>query len=179
MTPSPEPLRDADLRILVREHQQEIWRYLRFLGCDPGEADDLTQETFLAVARRSIHRFGRGGARAYLRTVARNFFLGSLGPRGRRRATVDLETAEAAFDWYRAAEERTGESDTMMLALRTCLAELSDRARTALDLRYRDELPRGDIAARMGLSTHGVKSLLQRSYARLRVCVQRRTQHDR
>ena len=37
-----------DLAELVREHQADVWRYLRYLGADGHDADDLTQETFLA-----------------------------------------------------------------------------------------------------------------------------------
>ena len=32
---------------LIRRHQSGVWRYLRFLGCPPELADDLTQEAKL------------------------------------------------------------------------------------------------------------------------------------
>lgn len=48
--------RQADMAGLVRAHQAGVWRYLRFLGCHPDEADDLTQETFLALKQANIER---------------------------------------------------------------------------------------------------------------------------
>ena len=42
-----EPRVDFDR--FVRKHQRMVWRYLRWMGADPIEADDLLQETFLRV----------------------------------------------------------------------------------------------------------------------------------
>ena len=42
---------------LVKEHQADLWRHLRMLGCDPAQADDLTQETFLTVMEKPIFSF--------------------------------------------------------------------------------------------------------------------------
>ena len=49
MTAAMMTERQTQLADLVRQHQAGVWRYLRFLGCDRPLADDLTQETFLAV----------------------------------------------------------------------------------------------------------------------------------
>ncbi len=68
-----------DLADLVRDHQASIWRYFRFLGVQAEEADDLTQETFLAMAKSirqsKFEQRSPGETAAYLRTVARNQLL--------------------------------------------------------------------------------------------------------
>jgi RNA polymerase sigma-70 factor (ECF subfamily) len=156
---------------VVRDHQREVWRYLRFLGAGEAEADDLCQDTFLRVVDRRLNRFGAGGARAYLRRVARNLLIKLRARSGSLPTAPEFDVNEAAFEWYRGDDD--GESTRA--ALRACLAELSDSRRHALELRFRDDLDRSEIAVRLGLSTHGVKSLLQRTYARLRACVERRT----
>ena len=173
-SPEPSPPARADLEHLVREHQAMVWRYLRFLGCRPAEADDLTQDTFLAVLDTPVSRFGTGGARAYLRRVARNAFLKHV-QRTERRLEVDLEAAEAAYEWYRGDDEgqRTGR------ALDECLATLPAPARHALALRFSGRGDRDALAAQLGIGAHGVKSLLQRSYAQLRACIARRLRHER
>ncbi|MCA8944347.1 MAG: sigma-70 family RNA polymerase sigma factor [Planctomycetes bacterium] len=158
---------------LVRTHQAMVWRYLRFLGCDDAEARDLTQDTFLRVLDRPIDRFGEGGTRAYLRRVARNAYLRSL-ERAARRPVVDLDVAEAAYEWYRGDDEGESTRD----ALDACLETLSDQARRALELRFGERFTRDAIAAELGIGAHGIKSLLQRSYARLRVCIERRLSHE-
>jgi RNA polymerase sigma-70 factor (ECF subfamily) len=80
----------GDLAELVRLHQAGIWRYLRFLGCDEARADDLTQETFLAVHRRPFHQRGEAATAAYLRTVARHQYLMALRHDRRRPALTGL-----------------------------------------------------------------------------------------
>ena len=63
-------------------------------------------------------------------------------------------------------------------ALRACVAGLDNRARRALELRYRDEATRTDMAADLGMSEEGVKSLLARIRDRLRDCIERRLADD-
>ena len=80
VTKQPRELSD-----LVQAHQAGIWRYLRFLGCEAAQADDLTQETFLALHARPPADRSAEATSAYIRTVARNLFLMSLR-RSRRQA---------------------------------------------------------------------------------------------
>ena len=127
------------------------------------------------MVARPVHRFGEGGARAYLRTVARRFFLKLTANRRRTPVSVELTLAEQAFDWYRGEDE----GETTIATLRSCLGTLSDPGRRALTHRYAEGLERRAIAEQMGLSTHGVKSLLQRSYAKLRACMERRLRDAR
>ena len=84
--------------------------------------------------------------------------------------TEQVETAEAAYEWARGEDEGA----STQAALEACLGELSDQARHALALRYGEELERSAIASRLGLGIDGVKSLLRRSSARLRACIERR-----
>ena len=62
----------AALVAFVRAHQAAVWRYLRVLGCEPDDADDLTQDTFVAVLSRSVHDLPSDRARSYVLTTARN-----------------------------------------------------------------------------------------------------------
>jgi hypothetical protein len=43
----------AELAALIGTHQHMVWRYLRLLGADPHEADDLMQDTFRRVGSPS------------------------------------------------------------------------------------------------------------------------------
>ena len=72
--PAP-PTTGFDPVELIETHQAGVWRYLRALGCQPAQADDLTQETFLAVLRKPFEYRGREAAAAYLRRVARRQWL--------------------------------------------------------------------------------------------------------
>ena len=98
MTAVSDPPRvEFDLASLVREHQADVWRYLRYLGAAAEDADDLTQETFLAVARTPFELRSRGETAAYLRTAARNQLLMLRRKQGRQMSTVELAAAEEVW----------------------------------------------------------------------------------
>jgi RNA polymerase sigma-70 factor (ECF subfamily) len=163
--------RRIDLAELVRAHQAALWRYLRFLGCDEPEADDLAQETFLAVWRKPFEERSTAATNAYLRSVARNLFLGLRRKQRRQVSAGGLDAADAVWQRF-VSDERP---DAFLEALTECLDTLDGRARQAIDLRYRDGAGRDDIAQSLDLSAEGAKTLLRRTRELLRRCVQHRT----
>lgn len=161
----------VQLAVLVREHQAGLWRYLRFLGCEASEADDLLQETFLAVLRNGFEVRTPGKTAAYLRTTARNHLLMARRKAGRKPPEVDLAAAETV--WAEMAG-RNGLEDYLE-ALEDCLqTAVTDRVRTALELRYREEVSRAEIAQQLEMAEAGVKTLLRRARTALRECVERK-----
>lgn len=162
--------RKAEATELVREHQADVWRYLRYLGCDSTEADDLCQETFLEVFRRPFDRRSRRETAAYLRRVARNRMLMLRRSRGRNPVVGNLENAELVWDEATAAD---GGLDMFLDALRSCLeSAINDRQRKAINLQYRHGHSREQIAHVLELTADGVKTMLRRARAALRDCVQ-------
>lgn len=153
---------------LVRRHQADLWRYLRFLGCDGAQAEDLVQETFLAVWRKPFQQRGDRSTAAYLRTVARNLFLMAVRRKRARPAFRRLEEADAAWDQHAG-----NGSQPYREALQGCLRRLSERARRVLDLFYRDRQSRGQIAAELGMKPDGVKTMMRRTRDALRTCIER------
>ncbi len=161
---------EFDLLALLREHQAEIWRYLRYLGCDPAAADELTQDTFLSVHARPFELRSPGMTRSYLRKVARNLFLKQRRQALQRPRFVDLD--EADLCWEQTAADRAG--DEHREALRKCMAELGDRPREALQLAFGEGLSRREVAKRLNMRDQGVKTLLRRVKDRLKECIDRR-----
>lgn len=160
---------------LIATHQAAIWRYLRFLGCDPAEADDLAQETFLTILRRPFADQGGAAAAGYLRTVARNLFLKRRARSGRELTNAELDQYDNY--WNAVAAEDGGEH--YLSALRECLTSLDDASRRALNLQYELQQSRAQIAAALGYSGDGVKSLVARARAALRSCIERKVLHVR
>lgn len=161
-----------DLAGLVREYQADVWRRLRFLGATPEEADDLTQETFLAVARSPMEQRCPRQTRGYLHTAARNQLLMLRRRQGRQVNTVDLTAAEHVW-----AELVPGDDAGVLLdALAECYEQTAGRARDALDRFYGDDLGRAEVASRLQMTVDGVKTLLQRTRKALRECIERRLQ---
>ncbi len=161
---------ELDLADLMREHQAGVWRFLRALGADASTADDITQEVFLAVYRKPFEQRGRAQTAGYLRTVARNQFLKSRRNAGRQVSMAELEHLEGT--WSKLVGEDDGAD--LMRALKECLHELDDKPRDALDLQYRQGKQRVEIAESLGMTDDGIKTLLRRTKARLRKCMELR-----
>lgn len=167
-----------DAARLIEEHQVGVWRYLRALGCHAAEAEDLTQETFLAVLEKPFQDYQRAATAAYLRQVARNLLISSRRRTARGTVVVrnaaemdmaELEAAEAG--WLRWSGRDDGEE--RLAALRRCLQTLTARARQALDLRFGKQASRAAIAAALEMSEDGAKNVLQRAKQHLRACIEK------
>jgi RNA polymerase sigma-70 factor (ECF subfamily) len=163
-------LEGAEAERLVVRHQAGVWRYLRAMGCDVNEADDLTQDTFVSVLRRPFTDYGEVATSAYLRRVAFSRLVSIRRKSGREKLVGELH--ELDIVWGRLAGGDQWE--VMLEALQLCLKSLSDRARLALQLRYRDRVPRAGIADALEITEHGVKNLMQRAKKQLRTCIERR-----
>ena len=164
-----------EIATLIRAHQAEIYRYLRYLGADAATAEDLVQETFLAVLRsgRAVAETEPGGA-AWLRGIARNLFLQWC--RSQRTAAVraDSESVERAEATWGAVFLREGDGFDYMEALRACYGTLQAQDRLVVDQRYAQHMSRADMAKANDLSEDGVKSVLRRIRRALAECVRRR-----
>lgn len=163
-----------DLASLVREHQADVWRYLRFLGAVGTDVDDLTQETFLAVARSAMEIRSRAETNAYLRAVARNQLLQLRRKQKRQVSTVEMTAAEEV--WAEFVPD--GGSEDLLDALRLCCEALAGRAKDTVDRFYRDQQSREEIAAQLDMTADGVKTLLRRTRDSLRECIERRLRRD-
>jgi RNA polymerase sigma-70 factor, ECF subfamily len=166
----PQDTSGLDPATLIQRYQTGIWRYLRALGCDPSEADDLTQETFLAVLQHSFVDYGPSATAAYLRRVAHNQLVSARRRAGKVVAVEDIEQFDRAWEDWAGNDEGEARLD----ALRECLQQLTDRARMALDMRFRDRESRSEIAAALGITEHGAKNLMQRAKQQLRICIERK-----
>lgn len=153
---------------LIETFQHGVWRYLRSLGCQPSQADDLTQETFLAVLQRPFVDHGPQATAAYLRTVAFHQLVSAQRRAGKVTAVENIEEFDTAWESWTGEDQ--GES--LIQALQECLQRLTARARKALELRFHDRETRADIAAALGITEHGAKNLMQRAKKQLKKCIE-------
>lgn len=133
-----------------------VYRYSsRFTG-DRTAAEDVTQEAYVRLVRAArsgqVATVGIG----WLITTARRVWLDQVRADGRERARLQVVASELP----RPAAEPGSASDL--------LACLNDRERTALVLRYVDDLPVADVADLLGASVRATDSLLQRAKRRAR-----------
>ncbi len=173
MSPTSAPLAadhtDHDtISALVQTHQRGLWRYLRSLGADPALADEIAVDALATAFERRMHD-GEATTGRFLRATARHLYLRRRRDAGRRLRLL----AEAADRlWERDCASDGGEA--YLTALRACVEALPLRARRAVTACYRDGADRGALAAELDLQPNGLKTLLQRTRARLRACIQHR-----
>ncbi len=156
-----EPTATTDLERLARDHAPFLRRLAFALVGEGGRADDLVQETWLAAAR------SREGVlrspRAWLSRTARNIAWNQNRARARR--------AETSLDAEPASGRDTADIAASLEAERILVASLGDLdepCRTAVYLRFREELAPAEIAERTGVPVNTVRSRLRRGLAQLR-----------
>ena len=155
---------------LIVDYQAAIWRYLRAMGCEASLADDLTQETFLAALQRPFQDINPAATSAYLRTIAKNFLISHHRRAGKVKAVENVELLDRTWSNWAGNDDGSGALD----ALRDCLQGLGDRAKQALELRFRQDSSREEIAAALKLSEDGAKNILQRAKQKLRDCIEQK-----
>src|SRR3954468_23535802 len=138
------------------------------MGCEAQLADGLAQETFLAVLQRPFNDVSPAATSAYLRKTALNMLISHERRAGRVRAVDNIEQLDQT--WMRWAGEDDGEA--VLSHLRECLGHLTERARLALEMRFRGEHTRAEIATALEITEHGAKNLMQRAKQQLRDCIE-------
>jgi RNA polymerase sigma-70 factor, ECF subfamily len=167
-TEPSQPAAGIDPAALIQTYQVGLWRYLRALGCGTALAEDLTQETFLSVLQKPFQDMGPLATSAYLRKVAYNLFISHQRRAGKITSVERVEELDRT--WTSWAGDDDGEA--LLDALRECLKGISDRARLALEMRFREESSRETIAGILEITEHGAKNLMQRAKQQLRDCIE-------
>ena len=152
--------------VLVERETRAVYQAcLRILG-RPHDAEDVTQESFVA-AYRSIRTFrGEGSFRGWLLRIATRQAFRRLS---QRRTTVDIDAipephlADASAEPTRLLVDRERRD-----AVRDAVAGLPDPYREVVALRFFGELSLAEVAEATGRPINTVKTHLRRGLDRLR-----------
>ena len=159
--------RDA-FAILVERYKRGISNFIGASVRSSADVADLSQETFLrAYAHLGTFNPSLGKFSTWVYHIARNVVRTHLGKSQRRPQTAEIgdeRTLENMLSDTSADADPMGgllrlEAET---EVRTALAELPERTRTVLALRYYDNMDYQTIATTMGLSLGNVKTLIHR-----------------
>jgi RNA polymerase sigma-70 factor, ECF subfamily len=159
--------RDA-CRELVSRYHAGIYGYLRNLGADHPQAEDLTQETYAKAWRKIADLRQAASLRSWLLTIARNEFLQSVRRRQPAVESVDpLENQHEMVDPTPSVLNNLEDSEReqeLRRAVRALEADLAE----VVALHYFQALSLREIGSHLGLPVGTVKSRLHRALADLR-----------
>ena len=148
---------------LLRRHGPKLQNYARRLLRDPGEAEDVVQETFLTLWQRAADYEPKARVTTWLHRIAHNCAIDRLRARGRLReldahdAPPVSATQPALLDGKRRAQ-----------ALDAALSQLPERQAAALSLVHFHELSGAEACEVMGIGREALESLLARGRRTLR-----------
>lgn len=196
----PDPAGEADLvrevaggsqsalSILYDRHADSIYAAAWRLTSDRQVAEEVVQETFLALWNRAeLFDRAAGSLAAWLHTIARNRAVDRLRAAGRRPTLVPFSATAAGDESDASSLDRLAmangvlggadlgpgpEGELDATALRTAIGEalstMPETERLVILLAYREELSQSEIAARLGWPLGTVKTRTRRGLHRLR-----------
>ncbi len=169
---SPESLHRSFLRQFL-PNEGLLRAYLRAAVRDHNDVEDLLQEV-TAVLWEKYGSFDRSRPfRPWALGVARLQIL-KWKQRGARSREILSDDVLALLEHTAAAEAESVEE--RRLHLRDCVAGLPAHVKDVVRLRYLEELPIAELAARVRKSVAAVEMILVRVRRALRECVDRRLQ---
>ncbi|HET6921818.1 MAG TPA: sigma-70 family RNA polymerase sigma factor [Anaeromyxobacteraceae bacterium] len=174
-----EAARRGDRRALERllgRHQRRVYRFGLKMCRDPDDAQDVLQDTLLAVARGVKDFRGASSVSTWLYTIARSFCI------KKRRRSRFAPAGEASLEGESAAEVREiadtarGPDESLAgrqieAALEKAIGDLAPMYREVLVLRDVEGLTAPAVAEVLGLTVEAVKSRLHRARVAVREAV--------
>ena len=166
---------DEDLMIDVRNgsrmafealfgrYRDPVWRFFRRRTPDPGRAEELAQDTFVAILEGARRYERRGSFRSYLFGAAYNVLMADRR-RSAQRATLPLDT-DASAD---AADPDAS------IWVRDAIATLDESEREILMLREYEQLSYQEIAELRRMPLNTVRSQLFRARLALKAALESR-----
>ena len=160
---------------LVERYQRSLHYVVVSKAADDTEAKDIVQKSFVA-AFQNLADFRLGGSFfAWLKGIALNHCRNEwrryqsqarLAGRLLEEKRADLEIA-----WL---DTRSDEGERRLAALRPCLEQLGPEEKSAVELRFVQELPLRTIGEQLGRGAEAARLFLYRIRQRLADCVKKR-----
>lgn len=152
-----------DISPAVAEHYESIYRFAYSLAGNPADAADITQQTFLALARYGHTIREEAKLRGWLFTTAHREFL-----RQRRRVKAHPTLSLDEMEEEPVATESTSTTQVDAAHVMKLVGSLDESLRAPLALFYLKNMKYREIAEILSLPIGTVMSRLARAKATLR-----------
>ena len=164
-----EQCREGDslaIERLVQTYQHDVYRMALSILDDPADADDATQEVFLAALRALESFRGHASFKTWLFSIAINVCRNRLQRhKSRGRLQQILQSLFVQDQPHPEKEAMQHESDS---ELWQAVRALDDKHRIPVILRYYHDLPVAEIAEMLGVPIGTVHSRLNHARSELR-----------
>lgn len=141
---------------LVDRHQQAVRKFVRRILSDESEAEDIAQDTFLAVWRNARTFRGQSSVRSWLCGIA------FRKAQSLRRSWFRRRVRDNAWQEIRDLETGAGLSQEEAFGLQQALAQLPLEQRAALALCLGGDVSHAEAAEALGLPLGTIKSHIGR-----------------
>lgn len=156
------------LEQLLERHQAQVYRFGMKMCGDPEDAQDILQETLLAMARGVRDFRGASSISTWLYTIARSFCIKKHRKSKFAPAEVSSLDTDAAHEAAKLADLADGPEDALAgkqieHAIGQALSALDPMYREVLVLRDIEGLTAPEVAEVLGVTVQAVKSRLHRA----------------
>ncbi len=148
---------------LLDSHGRDVHRFL-IANVGPVDADDCWQETWLSALRAYPSLKDASNLRGWVFTIAHRKIIDHVRARGRRAVPVAEVAETAELVSANAATTATLPDEELW----SSVAQLPDKQRTAVTLRYLIDSSYGEIAEVMGTSEEAARRNVHEALKRLR-----------
>ena len=154
------------LAMLYDRHHRAAFSLAYRILSDAGQAEDVVQESFLAVWRRaSTYHAERGRPRAWLLTIVHHRAINQL--RGKLAPSQLAELDEGLLDARQPEVWEEAYAGLRNQDVRQAVAQLPDEQRQAVELAYFGGLTHSEIAERLNVPLGTVKSRIRLAFRKL------------
>ncbi len=156
----------ALFEVLMRRHNQRVYRTARAILRDDTEAEDVMQDAYVRAFQHLDQFEGRSQFSTWLTRIAVNEAL-SRKRQGSRMAPLEGAQEESLMTTGSNPEQQTSDTETRAL-LEAALGKLNDDFHAVFVLRSIEGLSGAEAARCLGVSEDVVKARLSRARRRLR-----------
>jgi RNA polymerase sigma-70 factor (ECF subfamily) len=160
----------ALFEVLMRRHNERIYRAARAIVRDEREAEDVMQQAYVNAYAHLRQFSGQAKFSTWLTRIAIHEALARVRRKGRYEPFDDESPTVDAFARTRDMDdpERQAFTGELRALLESAIDRLADGAREVFVLRDVEGLSTADVAAALGVSDDVVKTRLSRARAALR-----------
>jgi len=159
---------DTDaLGVLYEMHVDVVFRYVHLRVRNQADAENLTQETWLRVARTIRNYEPRAPFGAWVQRIARNLVTDHFRTQARRPLTLAPEMLALDIPELAPSPAEHAERRDLARRLTNLLASLAPAQQKCVILRFYVGMSVAETAELMGRNEQAIKSLQHRALARL------------